>query len=99
MEEEIEMKLQRQRQGLGKEEKRLRGNEEQAMWIALGKEEDVKGIMKKKKTRVKGRRKRVEEFNTVRLKCIVKVSNTEKHQNRKRTYRESYQSPKGKVVI
>lgn len=37
-------------------------------------EEKVKG----KKARVKGRLKRVKEFNTVRLKGIVKMSNTER---------------------
>lgn len=46
---------------------------------------------------MKGRLKRVKELNTVRLKCMVKMSNREKRQNRKKTQR--YKNSKVRMVI
>lgn len=46
---------------------------------------------------MKKRLKSVKELNTVRLKCMVKMSNREIHQNRKRTQR--YKNSKGRMVM
>lgn len=63
-----------------------KGENGDSSWIGGRCEGNNKEKVKGKKARVKGRLKRVKEFNTVRLKGIVKMSNTrEKLQNRKRT--------------